>query len=55
MVRKSKNGAIPCCAVSGEATGLAASMFVDNKNVDVKLLQSKLKKNCQKLFIEDIE
>lgn len=47
--------AIPCCAVSGEAAGLAASMFVDNKNVDVKLLQSKLKKNGQKLFIEEIE
>ncbi len=47
--------AIPCCAVSGEAAGLAASMFVDNKNVDIKLLQSKLKKNGQKLFIEEIE
>lgn len=47
--------AIPCCAVSGEAAGLAASMFVDNKNVDIKLLQSKLKENGQKLFIEEIE
>lgn len=47
--------AIPCCAVSGEAAGLAASMFVDNKNVDVKLLQSKLKEKGQKLFIEEIE
>ena len=47
--------AIPCCAVSGEAAGLAASMFVDDNDVDVNKLQNKLKEKGQKLFIEEIE
>ena len=47
--------AIPCCAVSGEAAGLAASMFASSKNVNVEVLQNKLKENGQKLFIEEIE
>jgi len=33
---------IPCCAVTGEAAGTAASMTDDFTTLDVKLLQKKL-------------
>ena len=46
--------AIPCCAVSGEAAGLAASMFVSDNVIEIKKLQQKLKDKGQKIFIDEI-
>ncbi len=33
---------IPCCAVTGEASGIAAAIYAQNANVDIKELQEKL-------------
>lgn len=45
---------IPCCAVTGEAAGVAAAMTDDFSTLDVKLLQEKLTKNGVKLHLNDI-
>lgn len=36
---------IPCCAVTGEAAGVAAALTDDFSNVDIKLLQDTLRKS----------
>ena len=36
---------IPCCAVTGQAAGIAAAMTDDFSSLDVKKLQSELQKN----------
>ncbi len=36
---------IPCCAVTGEAAGIAAAIFEDVRAGDISVLQSQLKKN----------
>jgi len=40
---------IPCCAVTGEAAGVAASLTEDFKSLDVKVLQKRLKECGVKL------
>ena len=45
--------AIPCCSVTGEAAGIAASIYSEG-NVSIDLLQSKLREKGQKLFIEEV-
>lgn len=45
--------AIPACAVSGEASGLAASLYAKNKCVDIKQLQQLLKDNGQVLSLDE--
>ncbi len=45
---------IPCCAVTGEAAGVAAAMTDDFSALKVKELQEILKNNGVKLHIEDI-
>ena len=42
---------IPVCAVTGEATGLAASMTDDLEKLDIKALQRKLEENGVKLHL----
>lgn len=46
---------IPVCAVSGEASGVAAAMSDDMTTLDVKLLQEKLVKNGVKLHEDELE
>jgi hypothetical protein len=45
---------IPCCAVEGEAVGLAAAMTDDFTTLDVAVLQSKLKQNGVVLHEKDL-
>ena len=45
---------IPCCAVTGEAAGLAATMTSDFSSLDVKKLQNKLISYGAKLHEKDI-
>lgn len=45
---------IPCCAVTGEAAGLAAAMTDDFDSLDVKCLQQKLQQNGVVLHWEDL-
>ena len=45
---------IPCCAVTGEAAGVAAAMTDDFSSLDVSKLQAVLVKNGVKLHLEDI-
>lgn len=45
---------IPCCAVTGQAAGLAASLTEDFSKLDVKLLQQKLVQNGVVLHEKDI-
>ena len=45
---------IPCCAVTGEAAGLAAAMTDDFNTLDVKCLQQKLQQNGVVLHWEDL-
>lgn len=45
---------IPCCAVTGEAAGLAAAMTDDFDTLDVKTLQNKLQQNGVVLHWEDL-
>ncbi len=45
---------IPCCAVTGQAAGVAAAMTDDFTTLDVKLLQHKLQKNQVVLHERDL-
>lgn len=45
---------IPCCAVTGEAAGIAASMTNNFSEIDIKKLQEKLTKNGVILHEEDL-
>lgn len=45
---------IPVCAVSGEAVGVAAAMTDDLTTLDVKELQTELKKRNVKLHLEEV-
>ncbi len=45
---------IPCCAVTGEAAGLAAAMTDEFDTLDVKALQNKLRQNGVVLHWEDL-
>ncbi len=45
---------IPCCAVTGEAAGVAAAMTDDFSTLDVKELQNRLVEKGVKLHLEDI-
>ena len=44
---------IPCCAVTGEAAGVAAAMTDDFSNLDVSKLQSILRENGVILHEQD--
>ena len=46
---------IPCCAVTGEAAGVAASMTDDFSGIDIKKLQRKLTKNGVVLHESDLD
>ena len=45
---------IPCCAVTGEAAGVAAAMTDDFSTLDVKLLQAELEKRGVVLHERDL-
>ena len=45
---------IPCCAVTGEAAGIAAAMTDDFAALDVSLLQAELKRQGVKLHTDEI-
>ena len=45
---------IPCCAVTGQAAGMAAAMTDDFTALDVDVLQQELKKQGVKLHLEEI-
>lgn len=45
---------IPCCAVTGEAAGIAASLSDDFSKLDISLLQEKLTLNGVKLHEKDL-
>ena len=45
---------IPCCAVTGEAAGVAAAMTDDFSTLDIKLLQKKLSENGVVLHEKDL-
>ncbi len=45
---------IPCCAVTGQAAGLAAAITDDFSSLDVKILQEKLKSNGVVLHESDL-
>ena len=45
---------IPCCAVTGEAAGVAAAMSSDFTTIDVSLLQKKLRERGVKIHIDEI-
>ncbi|MBO5912652.1 MAG: FAD-dependent oxidoreductase [Clostridia bacterium] len=45
---------IPCCAVTGEAAGVAAAMTDDFSEINVKALQEKLVKNGVKIHLNEI-
>jgi len=45
---------IPCCAVTGQAAGMAAAMTDDFTALDVGVLQNELKKQGVKLHLEEI-
>ena len=45
---------IPCCAVTGEAAGVAAAMTDDFTSLDVSKLQEILVKNGVVLHLKDI-
>ena len=46
---------IPCCAVTGQAAGTAASLTNDFSRLDVKHLQRVLKQDCVKIHIDELE
>ena len=46
---------IPCCAVTGEAAGVAAAMTDDFATLDVETLQAALRKNGVRLHEKDLE
>jgi hypothetical protein len=45
---------IPCCAVTGEAAGIAAAMTDDFTTLDVGALQSVLRERGVRLHLEDV-
>jgi len=45
---------IPPCAVTGEAAGTAASLSCDFPSLDVSLLQDALRRNGQRLHLEEV-
>ena len=45
---------IPCCAVTGEAAGIAAAMTDDLTTLDIKTLQAELKKSNVILHESDL-
>ncbi len=45
---------IPCCAVTGEAAGVAAAMTDDFSALDVKVLQRKLSEKGVKIHLDEI-
>ena len=45
---------IPCCAVTGEAAGIAAAMTDDFSSLDITALQAELKKQGVKLHLDEI-
>ncbi len=45
---------IPCCAVTGEAAGVAAAISDDFRSLDVGLLQQRLKERGVKLFYDEL-
>ena len=45
---------IPCCAVTGEAAGVAAAMGDDFSAIDIKALQARLKNNGVVLHETDL-
>ena len=45
---------IPCCAVTGEAAGIAAAMTDDFGSLDISVLQAELKKQGVKLHLDEI-
>ncbi|WP_294562533.1 FAD-dependent oxidoreductase [uncultured Traorella sp.] len=46
--------AIPACAVSGEAAGIAATIYAEEKEIEITVLRDELKKAGQILNIRDI-
>ena len=46
---------IPCCAVTGEAAGVAAAMTDDFSALDVKALQKKLQEKGVVLHEKDLK
>ena len=46
---------IPCCAVTGQAAGTAASMTDDFSEINIKEVQEKLVENGVVLHEEDIK
>ncbi len=46
--------AIPCCAVTGEASGVAASIYAEKESVNIDILQERLRAKGQKLFIDEV-
>ena len=45
---------IPCCAVTGQAAGTAASMTTDFTKLDVKQLQEVLKTDGVKIHLSEL-
>ena len=45
---------IPCCAVTGQAAGMAAAMTDDMSNIDIALLQENLRKNGVVIHEKDL-
>jgi len=46
---------IPCCAVTGQAAGIASAMTNDFSTLDVSELQNKLRQNGVVIHEEDIK
>lgn len=46
---------IPCCAVTGEAAGIAASMSDDVRNIDINTLQNELRNRNVKIHESELE
>ena len=46
---------IPCCAVTGQAAGVAAAMTDDFSTLDMAILQQKLRENGVVLHEKDLQ
>lgn len=46
---------IPACAVTGEASGIAASIYSENSEINIKELQNRLRYKGQKLHLSEVE
>lgn len=46
---------IPCCAVTGQAAGIAAAMTDDFSTLDMAILQQKLRENGVVLHERDLQ